>query len=201
MQTQHVMVLMSNATLILVVGILYNMFSTFKHKTYKMSMIRPGLSFANVAGKTNPSIEISKYAPLVNESIAQYAYRLKNVIADDTTGTGPYPVFIISYKSTVMRIAARNEHVARFLANHIVKNTHTKSVHASEQTYIAFAMSDEEEGFRIGLSDDMNVAESIEFARYYYRANEKYKLPAPLNWFKATSAQTSETMESEGPIF
>jgi hypothetical protein len=201
MQTQHDMLLISNATLILMVDILYKMFYTFKYKTYKISMIRPGISFANAASKTKPFIEISKYTQCVNESIGQYTSRLRNVIADDTAGVGPYPVFIISYKSTAMRIAARNEHVARFLANHIVRNNHAKSIHESEQQYITFAISDDEEGCRIGLPDHMNVTESVEFARYYYRANLKHKMPAQINWYKAIAVQTSETMESEGPIF
>jgi hypothetical protein len=164
-------------------------------------MIRPGFSFANAAATNKAPAEFSKYAQGVNERVEEYTTRLKNVISDDNMGHGPYPVFIISHQSNVMRIAARNEYVARFLAYHLVKNKYAKQAHLDEQRYIAFAISDDDEGYKIGLSEDNNLAESTALARCYYRTNLKYKFASPLHWYNATASQTVETMESEGPIF
>lgn len=162
-------------------------------------MWKSGSSFAEVVAKNNnPSSH--KFMRKSNETAHMYIARLKKEIYENNA-TGPFNIFTVSRNEETYKVSARNEYVAKYFATKHVKANFTKLETNKTQMYVNFAVSDPDEGYKIGIHDDMDLEEATHIARDFYRSMQRKRIDTSTEWIHAFVIQTSESYCTEGSVF
>jgi hypothetical protein len=163
-------------------------------------MWKTGSSFADVVAKNNKSCVSHKFMKKTNETTSMYISRIKKEILSNTV-KGPFKVFIVSRDRVTFKIAARNEYVAKCYAIMIVQKNDIKSEKKDEQLYVDFAISDFDEGYKIGIHEDMSSEEASHIAQLFYRSMYSPINTTAMDWINATVVRSIELRDVEGHVF
>ena len=164
-----------------------------------MKMWKSGFSFAEVVANNKGGIHICKFARNANENLQMYVNRIKKEIVTENA-SGPFRVFSVSRERQMFMIAARNEHVAKVMVIGIIQSRTSVASKAAEQKYVNFAISDPDEGYRIGVCDDMDVVEASRIALLVYRKTMCRQPNKLFEWIHASVVQTNESRDTEGQV-